>query len=244
MGLTIAFAFWLAATQRARKKDDPLDAPRAGGRRPEHRGGHDASRAERGRDTRSGSRRRGSGSTSEDVDRGRRRDPGKVPADDQRPPARLARPPPDRARPDGATSSSATPAFDEAFLVEAAPTDVARILLDADAREYRAGHPHVELTIEAVHERRVLRLGVRRWLRDIADGDRRDRRGHADRRPGARGVRRGDAALPAQTAGWPYRPLLDDQRRARPRGRARRRGRRRRSAAPGSREPGERRSRS
>ena len=52
------------------------------------------------------------------------------------------------------------PAFDDAFLVEAAPADVAKLLIDHQAREFLASHKIVELTTVVG----VLRFAVRGWL--------------------------------------------------------------------------------
>ena len=56
------------------------------------------------------------------------------------------------------------PAFDRAFLVEAAPADVARILLDAPIRDLVAAERVVELSTVDVAGQPVLKLSTRRWV--------------------------------------------------------------------------------
>ena len=56
------------------------------------------------------------------------------------------------------------PAFDRAFLVEAAPAQIARILLDSSVRRLLASHHAVSLTTESPGGRSVVRLSVRTWL--------------------------------------------------------------------------------
>ena len=102
-------------------------------------------------------------------------------------------------------------AFDEAFLVEAAPADVVRILLDHDARGLLAAHPRVELDTVDVGERRVLRLAILGWVEQTATATAAI---GAVARIATR-VREAFAAvdrtIAVQDKGAPYRPMLDDQ---------------------------------
>ena len=103
------------------------------------------------------------------------------------------------------------PAFDGAFLVEAAPEDVARALLDASARSFLSAHGRPELETVAEGELRYLRFAVPGWLEDMATMataidqvariGARVRTAYAD-------VER---ASPAQVGGSPYRPELVEQ---------------------------------
>lgn len=58
-------------------------------------------------------------------------------------------------------------AFDEAFLVEAAPEDVARVLLDASARRFLSLYQRVELDTMVVKDRKVLRFAVHGWIEHV-----------------------------------------------------------------------------
>jgi hypothetical protein len=58
------------------------------------------------------------------------------------------------------------PEFDAAFLVEVAPADVARLLLDQDARSLLEQYDPVELTTVTVDNHRVLRFSFRTWCED------------------------------------------------------------------------------
>jgi hypothetical protein len=60
-------------------------------------------------------------------------------------------------------------AFDPAFLVEAAPADVARQLLDREARCYLAAHAEIDLETVVTNGRKVLRLGIRGWLEELPE---------------------------------------------------------------------------
>ena len=51
-------------------------------------------------------------------------------------------------------------AFDQQFLIEAAPAEIARALLDAPMRRVLAAHVRVELTTERVADRPVVRLAI------------------------------------------------------------------------------------
>jgi len=99
-------------------------------------------------------------------------------------------------------------AFDRAFLVEAAPAQIARTVLDASIRRLLASYDAASLTTEALEDRPVVRLTVRTWL-------------NADAITAAidalvslsAGLRDAYAALDAaalRDAGSPYRPALDD----------------------------------
>jgi hypothetical protein len=102
------------------------------------------------------------------------------------------------------------PAFDPEFLVEAAPADVARILLDRDARCYLATHAAVQLDTTTVDGRRVLRLAFVGWREDLVEAM--AAIGVVTRI--ASRVRDAFAAVsatgPVRDVGTPYRPLLDD----------------------------------
>ena len=103
------------------------------------------------------------------------------------------------------------PAFDDDFLVEAAPADVVRMVLDARVRRMLAAHEHVALDTVSQDARRLLRLTIRGWIDDAADAI-----AALDRvaRISAR-VRDSyallDSAVPARMDGAPYRPLPSDQ---------------------------------
>jgi hypothetical protein len=103
------------------------------------------------------------------------------------------------------------PAFDDAFLVECAPADVARILFDEPARRFIAHYDPIELTTEPVGDRRILRLAVRGWLEETSSAvqavDGATRIGARVREAYAAA----ETAVPAREAGSPYRPIVDDQ---------------------------------
>lgn len=58
-------------------------------------------------------------------------------------------------------------AFDDAYLVEAAPADVVRQLIDHRARAYLMGASYMELVTERHGERATLKLSIRRWEEDF-----------------------------------------------------------------------------
>lgn len=101
-------------------------------------------------------------------------------------------------------------AFDAAFLVEAAPEDVARQLLDAGARGLLLSHRRAELDTVSDESKRVLRLALRGWLEDpgaalhaiehVARIAAQVRAAYAETQP----------AQSAQLTGAPYRPQLDE----------------------------------
>jgi hypothetical protein len=103
------------------------------------------------------------------------------------------------------------PVFDEAFLVEAAPADVVRRLLDEEVRTRLATYRTVELTTEAKGEQRLLRLAIRGWIEDVQEAQ------VAAGLPAriARQVREVYAQLeqdaPNTAGGAPYRPMIDDR---------------------------------
>jgi hypothetical protein len=103
------------------------------------------------------------------------------------------------------------PEFDAAFLVEVAPADVARVLLDAGIRSMLAVHRTLELTTTLDGDRRILRLAILGWLehRELAlpalDGVARI----AGRVREAYAIV--EAAATARDTGSPYRPLADDR---------------------------------
>ena len=101
-------------------------------------------------------------------------------------------------------------AFDDAFLVEAAPADVVRLLLDQAARSFLAAQPRVELDTVEVGGRRVLRLSLHGWIEQVPAATAAIA---AAAQIGAR-VREAYAAVDrsaVQEQGSPYRPMLDDQ---------------------------------
>jgi hypothetical protein len=98
--------------------------------------------------------------------------------------------------------------FDREFLVEAAPAQIARMVLDPSIRGLLASYDAASLTTEALADRPVLRLTVRTWLRHDAITV----AGDALVRLSA-GLRDAYAALDAaalRDTGAPYRPQLDD----------------------------------
>jgi hypothetical protein len=101
--------------------------------------------------------------------------------------------------------------FDDAFLVEAAPSDVVRELLDPALRTYLLAHKEIDLTTVEQGGRRILRLAIRGWLEKLDDA-----------RPAlevAAGVgarlrdvyAKVDQAVERSEAGSPYRPVADDR---------------------------------
>jgi hypothetical protein len=100
------------------------------------------------------------------------------------------------------------PIFDRAFLVEAAPAQIARTLLDTSVRRLLASHDAVSLTTESLDGRSVVRISVRTWL------------GHEAIAAAiavlveiSTGLREAYAAIEAaalRDTGSPYRPQLDD----------------------------------
>ena len=102
--------------------------------------------------------------------------------------------------------------FDDAFLVEAAPSDVVRELLDGPLRAYLLAHKEIDLTtVEADGGRRILRLAIRGWLEELEVA-----------RPalelaasvGARvrdAYAKVDEAVTRTDAGSPYRPVADER---------------------------------
>lgn len=103
------------------------------------------------------------------------------------------------------------PEFDRAFLVEAAPEDVVRALLDATTRSFLSAHDRAELETIVEGELRYLRFAVPGWLEDLAAVTPAI---HQVARIGAR-VRTAyadvDRPAPAQAGGSPYRSELADQ---------------------------------
>jgi hypothetical protein len=103
------------------------------------------------------------------------------------------------------------PAFDPMFLVEAAPSDVVRILLDAEARAFLASRSSSELdTLQREDGTRALRLATSGWTEDVAAAT-------TQLRAVARLASRirdafeiADHAHAPTDRGSPYRPALDD----------------------------------
>jgi hypothetical protein len=105
------------------------------------------------------------------------------------------------------------PAFDDQFLVEAAPAEVARILLDPRERSYLlllAQTLHFDINTMRTDDNAIIRLAVRQWIFDINDAMR------ACEAMAAIAGRVRDAyaaverANEAKDTGSPYRPMLDD----------------------------------
>jgi hypothetical protein len=103
------------------------------------------------------------------------------------------------------------PVFDPLFLVEAAPADVVRILLDPELRGYLASHGQVELdTLTDDSGASILRLAMRGWYEELPDAMAaitavvraasriREAFAHAEQ------------AVQAVDSGSPYRPAIDD----------------------------------
>jgi hypothetical protein len=114
---------------------------------------------------------------------------------------------PDRARRDGRCRARRRD-FDRAFLVEAAPAQIARIVLDASVRQLLASYDAAALTTESVGGRAVLRLAVRTWLSHVAIVAAVDVLARL-----SAGLRDAYAAVEAaalRDGGSPYRPQLDD----------------------------------
>jgi hypothetical protein len=102
-------------------------------------------------------------------------------------------------------------AFDAAFLVEAAPADVAKLLLDRDARAFLAEHRTVELDTIAAGDRKLLRFAIPSWIEDEHQAAALIQRlaGIAARvRDSFAQV---EAATPVRDVGAPFRQQLDDQ---------------------------------
>lgn len=104
-------------------------------------------------------------------------------------------------------------AFDNRFLVEAAPAEVARILLDPRERSYLlqlADKLHFDIDTIRTADKPLLRLSVRDWIYDINDAMR------ACEAMAAIAGRVRDAYAAVESAsevrdvGSPYRPQLDD----------------------------------
>jgi hypothetical protein len=100
-------------------------------------------------------------------------------------------------------------AFDAAFLLEVAPADVARLLLDQQARTFLSEHDPVELQTMTLADRKVLRFAIRTWCEDptlafaLIDNVTRIVSRIRDAYSEA------DAVTQPREAGSPYRPQLD-----------------------------------
>jgi hypothetical protein len=100
------------------------------------------------------------------------------------------------------------PQFDDAFLVEAAPEDIARKLLDAAVCSFLSALRRAELDTVAIGESKVLRLALQGRIDDFADAT-----STIDFLVGIAGRIRDvyaaiDGAVPVQVGGSPYRPQL------------------------------------
>jgi hypothetical protein len=102
------------------------------------------------------------------------------------------------------------PSFDEAFLVEAAPSAVVKVLLDAPTRTLLASYERIEVTTERKDDRPILRVAVRGWLDapHLAKAAADFAVGLATRVRDAHFA--AEQATPMETVGSPYRPMLDD----------------------------------
>jgi len=99
--------------------------------------------------------------------------------------------------------------FDRTFLIEAAPADVVKLLLDASTRKFLLTYLAPQLDTITVDERKLLRLTIPCWLDSMASAqvilDQRARIGER--------IRDAFAAVEGAAVehGSPYRPMLDDQ---------------------------------
>lgn len=102
--------------------------------------------------------------------------------------------------------------FDDAFLVEAAPADVVRTLIDLDVRGLLAAHKEVDLeTVDRPDGTRCIKLGFRGWVEELelikgplavmAKLGAHVREAYA----------KADTALEQAAPGDPYRPIVDAQ---------------------------------
>lgn len=102
------------------------------------------------------------------------------------------------------------PVFDPLFVIESAPTDVVRLLIDPATRGFLVSHSQIELDTVTRGQHRLLRLAIRGWRehRDEAEAAIETCTRMASR------VREAFAATepPAQAQGSPYRPMVDAQR--------------------------------
>lgn len=99
------------------------------------------------------------------------------------------------------------PDFDAMFLVEAAPADVVRALLDEPARTFLASYAAAELSTERDH---VLRFALPGWIEAVQPAA---FAVHGVARIGSRlrdAYAAADEAVPTREGGSPYRQLVDD----------------------------------
>lgn len=101
-------------------------------------------------------------------------------------------------------------AFDDAFLVEAAPADVVREMLGPEIRALLSSHKEIDLdTVTPASGGRTLTLGVRGWLEEVTElrpfVEPMAKLGAQVREAYAKA----DAAVEARSAGDPYRPIVD-----------------------------------
>jgi hypothetical protein len=102
------------------------------------------------------------------------------------------------------------PDFDAMFLVEAAPTDVVRALLDQPARAFLASYAAAELTTERERGRHLLRFALPGWIEAVEPAA---FAVNGVARIGSRlrdAYAAADEAVPVREAGSPYRQLVDD----------------------------------
>jgi hypothetical protein len=105
-------------------------------------------------------------------------------------------------------------AFDDAFLVEAAPADVAKLLLDGETRAWLASLPSPELSkpIDGVPQ---LRLVLPEWNEDPDEAERHFRGVARVASRVREAYATADAAIPTQQTGAPFREEIDDEARQR-----------------------------
>ena len=104
-------------------------------------------------------------------------------------------------------------AFDDRFLVEAAPADIARMLLDPRERSYLLGLSEtlwLEITTVKDGDRALLRLAIRTWIYDIGDATRGIEAMAAIAGRLRDAYSKVEEASETRDVGSPYRPMLDD----------------------------------
>jgi hypothetical protein len=102
------------------------------------------------------------------------------------------------------------PSFDPLFLVEAAPADIARSLLDPETRGFLASHGEVELDTVQEGGVRLLRLSLHGWFEEQAEA----MQAVAAVTHIASRIREtfaaADEVIQAVVQGAPYRPVVDE----------------------------------
>jgi hypothetical protein len=103
------------------------------------------------------------------------------------------------------------PPFDEAFLIEAAPADVVRVLLDSRIRNVLDAHKNVDLDTVTRDGARCISLGIQGWLEDL---ERVREPISAMAQLGGRvrdAFAQADANIETAPVGDPYRPIISDE---------------------------------